>query len=223
MDHVLKDRVEALERANRRLARGLWVQGAVVLALLAAIGVSCASIGRSGRATGEAPALRTRELVVVDGKGVERVRIGGDLPDAVIRGKRVPRGSQAAGILLYDDTGQERSGYVTFSPNGNVGITFDTREKQVAYLVADPEEGAALRLWEGDGMVDLRADDDGARLTANRAGSVVFQQPELRDPTKSSSCRELRNLQGQHPAEVLRKACQERMTDAACRECLGGA
>ena len=46
--------------------------------------------------------MRVSELVVVDSKGVERVRIGGDLPDAFISGKRIPRGQQAARVLLYD-------------------------------------------------------------------------------------------------------------------------
>ena len=57
---------------------------------------------------------------------MERVRIGGDLPDAVIGGKRVPRGEKAAGLLMYDGTGQERGGYVTFKTIRNVVLTLDT-------------------------------------------------------------------------------------------------
>src|SRR5207302_5200738 len=85
--------------------------------------------------------LTVSELNVVDRDGTVRVRLGGELPDAVINGKRVPRGQRAAGVLLYDDTGVERSGYITFAPSGNVALTLDTRKNQTASFVADPEAG----------------------------------------------------------------------------------
>jgi hypothetical protein len=78
--------------------------------------------------------LRVSELVVVGPKGVERARIGGDPPDAVINGKSIPRGEKAAGLLLYDGTGQERGGYVTFEPFSNIALTLDTKKQQVALL-----------------------------------------------------------------------------------------
>src|SRR5688500_5886524 len=43
-----------------------------------------------------APSIRASEVVIVDPKGVERVRIGGQLPDAT-PGK--PRGQDVAGVL----------------------------------------------------------------------------------------------------------------------------
>ncbi|WP_457653812.1 hypothetical protein [Rhodocaloribacter sp.] len=115
------------------------------------------------------------QIEVVD-RGVVRVRIGGQLPDAVIRGRRVPRGGVAAGVLLYDDTGQERSGYVTFD-SGNVILTLDGRRSQSAFFVADTTGETALRIWYGKDVIDLRADRDGARITAAEDGHVVFQQP----------------------------------------------
>ena len=52
--------------------------------------------------------------VVVDGKDVIRARLGGDLPDAVMAGRRVSkRGSKAAGVMLYNEEDIERGGYVT--------------------------------------------------------------------------------------------------------------
>ncbi|UCF04886.1 MAG: hypothetical protein JSV33_13325 [bacterium] len=80
--------------------------------------------------------LRVTEFVVVDEAGVERVRVGGNLPDAVIAGKRVPRGERAAGVLLYDGIGQEHGGYVTWEPSGNVGLTLDSRKGQATLFVA---------------------------------------------------------------------------------------
>ncbi|MBA2707661.1 MAG: hypothetical protein H0U59_07650 [Gemmatimonadaceae bacterium] len=68
-----------------------------------------------------------KELVVVDRNGVDRIRIAGELPDAIIKGRRVPKGERAAGVILYDSTGQERSGYVTWEPSGNVGMAVDTK------------------------------------------------------------------------------------------------
>ena len=84
--------------------------------------------------------------MIVDPKGVERVRIGGQLPDAT-PGK--PRGQDVAGVLLYDATGRERSGYVTFEPSGNVGLTLDGRQGQSMFFVAGPTGATALRMWRG--------------------------------------------------------------------------
>src|SRR5262249_734247 len=117
--------LEALERRTRRLEHWLrgsmaaWGGGGIV-------GVWAFTIGSHSQQTGNPTSLKVSELVVVDPKGVERVRIGGDLPDATINGKRVPRGEKAAGVLLYDTTGQERSGYVTWE-SGNVGLTIRAR------------------------------------------------------------------------------------------------
>src|SRR5688500_8943746 len=94
-----------------------------------------------------APSIRASEVVIVDPKGVERVRIGGQLPDAT-PGKR--RGQDVAGVLLYDATGRERSGYVTFEPSGNVGLTLDGRQGQSAFVLAGPTGGTGLRMWRGN-------------------------------------------------------------------------
>src|SRR6476660_5540728 len=93
--------------------------------------------------------LRVRELVVVDDKGVERVRIGANLPDPVIRGKRVSRGDPATGVMLYDRTGQERGGYVTFERGNQIALTLDNTDVQSALFVAPAEGGVALRISHG--------------------------------------------------------------------------
>ncbi len=67
---------------------------------------------RSRTASAAPKSLRVSEVVIVDPQGVERVRIGGDVPDTVIGGKRTTRGAKAAEVLLYDGTGQERAGEV---------------------------------------------------------------------------------------------------------------
>lgn len=216
MDSELVVRVAALESQNRRFRRLLGAQLLVLTGGLAGVGWNCA-----GASSATLPVLRVSELIVVDPQGVERVRVGGDLPDAVIAGKRVPRGEKVAGVMLYDDTGQERGGYVTFSPSGNVALTLDTRKGQVALFAADPEEGAALRLWTEGNEVALWVDGDGARVNAVRDKKVVYQQPLAGSPGTSTTCTELRGFVKEHGADVIFGACNERRTADWCRECLG--
>lgn len=114
------------------------------LALIGAVGIAAF-------ASSQPTSLRVSELVVVDSDGVERVRIGVDLPDAVVDGRRLVRGEKAAGVILYDAAGRERSGYATFEPSGNVMLTLDNRQsEQNALFVAGPDNAAALRLWQGE-------------------------------------------------------------------------
>src|SRR5262245_20660669 len=103
LDNIYR-RMAVCERRNRVL--GL-INCLLVIALVGLAVGSC----RSGSS------LTVSELAVVDSKGIVRARIAGNLPDVIAVGKRVARGQQAAGLLLYDDTGLERSGYVTLSPS----------------------------------------------------------------------------------------------------------
>ena len=171
--------LQSLEKRTRNLERWLRLSVCGWLLTFGLMAVS-AWTWQTPKPQPTAPtSLRVSELVVVDPKGVERVGLGGDLPDAVIGDKRVPRGEKAAGVLLYDGSGQERSGYVTFEPSGNVGLTLDTRKGQVAYFVAGADSGSALHLWHGGDLVELRSDADGSRLTAAKAGQVVSQEPAV--------------------------------------------
>jgi hypothetical protein len=143
--------------------------------------------------------LRAHEIVVLDDRGVERVRIGGNLPDAIIGGKVTPRGENAAGVMLYDSTGQERGGYVTWDPSGNVGLTLDSRKGQVALFAAGPEAG-------------------GSRLTAVAGGEVTFQEPMATlGPDAAAAYRGA--LSHMSYEEVL-KICKQRYAEQACIECL---
>lgn len=160
------------------------------------------------------------EIVVTDGD-VARVRVGGRLPDAIVDGERVPRGGTAAGVLIYDSTGQERGGYVTFD-SGNAVLTLDSRRGQQAFFVADTSGSTALRIWRGDDFAELRVDRDGPRFTAGRDGSVAFQRPAPPEPASSATCETLRSLSEEIEPERLRAACHGRMTEAWCARCLHG-
>jgi len=165
------DAVAMLERRVRRVTLVLSLLMATVLLLVAFAWVRLSPTDQ----------VRLRTLSIMDERGVERVRIAGQLPDAVVNGRRVPRGEQAAGVLIYDDAGQERGGYVTFAPSRNAVLTLDTRRGQVVLLAADSSGGAAFRLWHatsGD-WIDLRAESAGARLSVGRRSGIVLQEPAM--------------------------------------------
>ncbi len=171
--------------------------------------------------------LRLHTLSIVDDRGVERVRIAGQLPDAVVDGKRAPRGETAAGVLIYDDAGQERGGYVTFAPSRSAVLTLDTRRGQVVLLAADSSGGAAFRLWHttsGD-WIALRAESAGARLSVGRRNGIVLQEPAMSKADAAAFCAGLKGdvsrLKTKLPAQEVLRACEQRMPSAACRKCLG--
>lgn len=217
MSQQILDRLARLERDHRRLQ-------AFTLALLAMLAVLAISAwpGETALAQGaDTPReLTVSQLNVVDGNGVARVRIGADLPDGVIQGRTVRRGHAFAGVLLYDDDGQERSGYGTMG-EGNVALTLDTREFQSASFAAGPTRGAALRLWDGDDSIDLRVDENGPSLHASAEGAVAFHEPVIDDPANAPFCRSYRELAERYSVEDIWKACRKRRAEASCQACLG--
>ena len=210
--------IETRIRVCERRVLGLFVVTMVLTLLL----VASVASQRAPRVAAQsaAPSIRASEIVVVDPKGVERVRIGGQLPDAV-PGK--PRGQQVAGLLLYDQTGRERSGYVTFEPSGNVGLTLDGRQGQTAFFVAGPTGGTALRMWRGNNWVELRTDEGGARVGAVRSNELVFREPPATELEVNAYCANLRAefKQVGAPDSQLLPACRQRFTLQDCQTCVG--
>lgn len=216
------EKIEKLEAEARRLRRAVFFQGVLLATVVMAWLIASVGIGHASADKSEVlDSLTVRELVVVDEADVARVRIGGQLPQlVVVDGKTIDRGSESAGVLLYDSTGQERSGYVTWEEGGHVGLTLDTRKGQVALLAAGPEEGAVIRLWHGDeDAISLRSDSAGSRLTAMKDGNVAFQQPAV-ESVPTDACTEYRNYAGPATREQVIQACKERFPEAACMRCL---
>jgi hypothetical protein len=164
--------------------------------------------------------LTVSEVDIVDAKGVIRARLGADLPDAVIDGKTVKRGGHPASLMLYDSTGQERGGYLTF-PNGNILLTMDSQKPaaQMVTLVASPTGGgAALMLNRQSDAVELRVDDElGPSLHAKRGNTVAFHAPPSADISKTEMCGELKKL----PREKALEFCRSRSSEEACQACFG--
>jgi len=210
-----------LHRQHLRLRRVVAVQSALLAAALCTLLVGCRPTQGSVQTHPAQSSLRVHELVIVDEAGVERVRIGGELPDAIIGGQRAPRGDEAAGVILYDSTGAERGGYVTFDESGNVGLTLDTRQQQATLFVAGPDGGSALQLWHGNDSVELRSDGEGSRITLVRDGRVLEQNPPVK-AISAEACAEYTAALKQYPLEFVLQECRRRYTEAACQECLKG-
>jgi hypothetical protein len=215
----IEQRILACENENARLRKlilrqnFLWI---IVLLLAAGVGAAAASVERATFGT-----ITANEVAVVDAKGIVRARLGGDLPDAVMADGRVAkRGSKAAGLIIYDEQGIERGGYVTQDTGSNAMLTLDSKHKQAVLLVAAPdkEQASALRLWTQESAIELRSDSNGSRISANDKRVVTFQAP-LIAALPSSTCAHLRELEHEHPDAHV---CRSRFTEAACTACLDG-
>ena len=130
---------------------------------------------------------------------------------------------KAAGLLLYDDTGQERGGYVTFAPGRQVALTLDNRGSgQTALLVAGAEGGSALTMSYGKDLVEMRVDDEfGPSIHALRANHVVFHVPPFADFEKTSGCAEYRSALKTVSREQVLDVCRARFSEDACQACVG--
>jgi len=141
----LMARLESLERANRRLTRILIftvvAAGAYTLMPLRASYLAHAQQSRPD-------VLEVRELRVMDSRGIERVKIAGNLPDPIIQGKRVPRQGAVAGVLIFDEDGDERGGYVT-NQNGDAFLSLDAKSYQQTLFIANRNGGANMSVWSG--------------------------------------------------------------------------
>lgn len=174
-----------------------------------------------------ADSLRVRELAVVDAHGVVRARLGGNLPDAVGRlGRRIPRGDDASGLLIYDDKGIERGGYVTFDNSGVAALTLDSRGPQVAIFAADstPGSGAALRVWGRKAWAEIKVDEGGPHLAAARDDKIEFFEPPATSLEQAAFCNELKGEVAkvpQRPADdVILAACRAHRSEKECTLCL---
>ena len=146
-----------LQQSLRRL-RGMVAGLAVLVAALAAATIWLAL---QRHAPLHVDALTTHRLQVLDDRGVVRVEITQDGP---ADGRR----SRAAGLTVFDRTGAERGGFVTYD-DGGVGIALDAPEgtgdpmrDRVGMMVdADGSSAVLLRDNLTRGVVRLRAQADG--------------------------------------------------------------
>lgn len=221
MSDDLATRLAALERRWRIV---VGMQCALFLGFIAVLvtGLKGAPVPAQ-----EQTVLTVSELAVVDEKGTVRVRIGGQVPDAIIDGKPVPRDGRAAGVVLYDDTGAERSGYLTFSsPTSNVVLTLDNQrrslngQRQTALFAAGPDGGSALRLWYNDNAVELNVGAEGPVIHATQNKRAAFHEPPVQNPETTEMCQAFRQARTRFSDAQLLDMCLNRSSEAACRACL---
>jgi hypothetical protein len=175
----IQDAIERLSLRNRRLARALAVSVTVLALGFVALAVRGLPPARTAADGG---ILKVRGLVVVDGNGVERVRIQAPLPDPLVLGKRFPRGGAVSGILLSDEEGNERSGYVTSDGYPNVFFTLDSLARQHVLFITEPQGDPTLRLWDGTSVATLSAGADGPRLKLTSGERTLFEVPAPAPP-----------------------------------------
>jgi hypothetical protein len=196
-DHIenteLEGRITRLERRGR---------AALIVAIVSASSAILAVGGAAGsRATAEMPAplaprpsgvLTVRELNIVDGNGVTRVKIGAPLTHAIVNGRQNrTRGGRPedtmSGVLLFDAEGVERSGYATVDHGySNVLLTLDEKNKQHAMFIAEPTGATTLRLFNADtkDRVDVAIDKDGPSISMIRRGKEIFRIPATNRPAR---------------------------------------
>lgn len=222
MDDKVLYRIEKLEQSNTRMRRWLALYPPLTLALIAVV-MYFASPLMDHFSLKSQRSLTLQEIVLVDANGVQRARIGGDLPNAVIDGKEIKRGSKVAGLILYDKDGIERGGYVTFDHGDNVALTLDSKKHQHALFAAGPDGAVAMQLWDSGQLIELRADENGARLTQTMHDKVNYQVPATGIATQT--CRLFLNHLKEEVPEGLSRAeiqriCLKRYTADACEPCL---
>ncbi len=170
-----------LEVRNRRLT---WAVAALAVVLgfgMAALALPGVRPGKSGPVNG---ILTVRGLVVVDANGVERVRIAAPLPDPLVLGKRFPRGGAISGILLSDEEGNERSGYVTSDGYPNVFFTLDSLARQHVLFMAEPQGDPTLNLWDGASAFRLTVGAEGPQLRIISGDKTLLDIPAQKPAVK---------------------------------------
>ena len=223
MDAEAVNRMEKLEQSNRRLKRWFALYTTLTVIFIVLVIYRHFPLENHLNAQKSLQSLTLQELILVDGNGIQRARISGDLPNAVIDGKEVIRGSKVAGLMLYDKDGIERGGYVTFDTGDNVALTLDSKKHQHALFVAGPDGAVAIQLWDKGQLIELRADDNGARLTQTKNDKVNYQVPITEIATET--CRLFLNHLKEEVPEGLSRAqiqhiCLKRYTADACEPCL---
>jgi hypothetical protein len=182
MEMAMRDyelRIGALERRCTRLNVTIVVL-ALVVAGEAAVGTVRSTAFAATTTKAAQDVMRVHQLSVVDARGVERVRIGAPVADGPIFGKRVYRGSESSGIILFDAEGNERGGYVTFD-EGGAALTLDALGRMVVRLSADDLGGARLEIFGNrDAVAKIGTVGETPFVSLLRDDSVLFTQPNAR-------------------------------------------
>ena len=169
----LQKRVSDLEHQFRR------VYGLAILVCVASFALVTTAFLRAPRTS---DVLRTRQLIIEDVAGRDRIVLGAPVRD------NFNRISPATGMVIRDSSGSERFG-VSLDARGNVGLgldaprcTSDPCNRERINLVADANGGSHLRLLDRQTGVAARIvldDDDRAYLDFMKVTRDSIQQHRL--------------------------------------------
>jgi hypothetical protein len=169
----LQKRVFDLERQLQRL-----YALTVVVCVASIVLVTTAFL----RAPSTPDVLRTRQLIIEDSAGRDRIVLGSPIRD------NFNRISPATGMVIRDTSGNERFG-VSLDARGNVGLgldaprcTSDPCNRERINLVADANGGSHLRFLDRQTGVAARIvldDDDRAYLDFMKVTRDSIQQHRL--------------------------------------------
>jgi hypothetical protein len=124
----------------------------------------------------EARDLRLRSLTIVDENGTARLVLGAPLPEP----KYGKRPKPAAGVLIFDETGAERGGYVTSDgKDAEAYFTLDNAAGgQAAMLLANAQKGATLVVMNADGdAIGMTTAFPRPVFQMSERKKVIFKQP----------------------------------------------
>jgi hypothetical protein len=168
-----------LDRRNRRLTFFCALLLTIWLLTMSSMGYRALASGaqaKGAKSPGTSEFLRVRGIVVVDEKGTERVWIGAPVPDPLIMGKRHPRGGKASGIVMCDEEGNERSGYVTMDGYPNVMLTLDGMDQQHVLFLNEPQGTPSLTMWKGDSRLQLGVSSEAPWLKVFKKDKLIWNQ-----------------------------------------------
>lgn len=173
----LSDSIKSLERKNRWLTLVVFFSFVIGFAYFL---WQPAVNAHSSDSEYQEKILRVRGIVVVDENGTERVWIGAPVPEPLILGKRFPRGGSMSGIILFDEEGNERSGYCTSNGYPNVLFTLDSIGQQQVLFMAEPQGDTALWLWNGENSFKLNVGEEVSSMKLSYEGNVLFEVPPVK-------------------------------------------
>jgi WD40 repeat protein len=145
----LMARTNLLERRLQVMTR-LMIAFSAVVALGVLSGFARDSTGSTRRDSAVDSVLVLRALSIVDGRGIERVRIAAPLPDPIMLGRRFDRGEAVSGMLIFDSEGNERGGYIT-DESRNAALTLDEINRAAVHIATNDRGEAHVSLSNGRG------------------------------------------------------------------------
>ena len=164
---TLEQRLAKLEAQNRRWKRGTTAGLVIVAAIL------CMAQARPS-----APALESRQIVLRDAQGRERIRIevapdGNPVINMFDQEGRLRSSLGLYGVSFYDDSGRMRTTLMS-----DLLYMSDERAHEIAHIQGDMH-GVELLLFSGlgSGSTVLRADAFGSQLKLTGSGRQKLLRP----------------------------------------------